>query len=978
MNLLSGKLKLGCSIVALTSAIGITAATAQDAGSGDIEQVVVSASRISIAGYTAPTPVTVMAPAELEREANVSLGDSIRNLPSVGASSSPNNAGGSQSFSGGGAGLDTVNLRNLGLLRTLTLFDGQRVVMSSFGGGVDLSTIPTSLVQRVDVVTGGASAAWGSDAVAGVVNLILNKNFTGLKANAEYGNATSVAHESYKMEVSYGTDLFDGRGHVIVSGSYSDSPNNVFFGQLPWFNATYLVSNPAYVAGNSQPQLIHASNVGMSQETIGGLILSNPGTGAAANSLKGIQFVGPGATPSPFNYGNVTANQSNGGSANFANGIGPSEALADAYYTATLFGFARYRLTDSIGASLQLNFGQSRTFNTSDAGAASFTTNTILSGNPYIPASVQATMTTSGITSFTLGTTLTNNIDLTKYSLSAFTNSVGLPLGRTTRDFARGSFSLDGSIGDDWSWNAYFESSQVRSEELGLHILITSNLANALDAVTVTTANRGTSGLPVNSVTCRTTLTNPNNGCVPLNPFGIGNAAPGAINYINASPGAGNADYALYLLQETNAAASAQGTLPWGLPAGKIAVAFGAEYRHEGGNTLANPGGPLKAFSVGNYIPYEGEYYVYEGFTQVDAPILKDDVVQSLDFSMAGRMTSYSTSGLVETWKLGLTSQVTDDVRLRTTWSFDIRAPDIQELFSPGGVASAQAVDPKTGISVPVHTQTVGNPNLQPELATTVSGGVVLTPSFIDGLSLSADWYSISIKGAVTSVGGTTALAECNAGQAEYCAFQQYNGTAYPGALGTLLSSVLNAAAQTTSGLDFQGDYRMDLFGGNLGWHLLGNYTDEQTQFLPPAIGVNSDAAGSLGPNAVTAGFPKFRATLAATYSEGNWEGTVQGRFIGAAVLNHLWTDATAAGTNNPFVDNNDVPFVAYMDLRGSYKWTDNIQFYGAVDNVTNVPAPSVAGSAPASSNPWQAFTTIPSVYDAMGRSYRLGIRVTY
>jgi outer membrane receptor protein involved in Fe transport len=104
----------------------------------------------------------------------------------------------------------------------------------------------------------------------------------------------------------------------------------------------------------------------------------------------------------------------------------------------------------------------------------------------------------------------------------------------------------------------------------------------------------------------------------------------------------------------------------------------------------------------------------------------------------------------------------------------------------------------------------------------------------------------------------------------------------------------------------------------------------------------------------------------------------VQGRFIGAALLNNAWQGTTVAGTNNPFVDNNNVRPVAYLDLRGSYKWTDNIQFYGAVDNFTNVPAPSVAGSASASSNPWQTFTTIPSVYDALGRAYRVGVRVNY
>ena len=197
----------------------------------------------------------------------------IRQLPAFGTSSGPNNSSSANYIVSSTPGIDVVNLRQLGVLRTLVLFDGQRVVASSVSGGVDLSTMPSSLVQRVDVVTGGASAAWGSDAVAGVVNVILNKNFNGLSANLEGSDSWKDDHRQVKAELSYGTDFDGDRGHIILSASYLTSPDTFFINQRSWFKNTRLVNNPAYNGGaNGQPQLIHADNVGQSQATQGGLI----------------------------------------------------------------------------------------------------------------------------------------------------------------------------------------------------------------------------------------------------------------------------------------------------------------------------------------------------------------------------------------------------------------------------------------------------------------------------------------------------------------------------------------------------------------------------------------------------------------------------------------------------------------------------------------------------------------------------------
>ena len=934
-----------------------------DASATGVEQVVVSASRISIAGYQAPTPVTVVGSEQIQRDSKTSIGDVIRELPAVGNSSSPTNGGGAGNIVSGITGVDTVNLRNLGITRTLVLFDGQRVVQSNITGGADLSTVPSTLVQRIDVVTGGASAAWGSDAVAGVVNLIINHNFEGLKGSVQFGDSWKDDLRSWKGEASYGQGFDGDRGHFIVSGQYTDSPDVIFSGQRSWYKAQALVNNPAYNGGaNGAPQFIHATNVGLSQATIGGLITANPaGTGGAnANVLKGIQFVGANGTPAPFNFGNVSGPLSNGGDAEHYEGM--LNDLTVAYHTATLFGYGSYKIAPNIQASLQLNYGKSWSENNS-VPAVKLGNQTIQADNAYLDPGIAARMATLGIKSFSFGSINTNNLlptDFNNLTLSKEAQTFGVPVAITQRQLMRGVFTLQGSIGDDWSWNTYYQHGTVRVHLHVLNNVINANYANAVDAV----RNPATG-----AIVCRSTLTNPNNGCQPLDVFGVGVASQAAINYVTTKN-----DFETIVLNEDVAAGSMQGVLPWSLPAGQVAVSFGGEYRKEGGRTTADPGAVAVQYSVGNFNNFAGQYNVEEGFLEVAVPILKDNIVQSLNFDAAGRITSYSTSGLVETYKLGLQSQVNDDVRLRATWSLDIRAPNLSELFNSGVSTLSSAVDPHTGINTPIFTLAKGNSALTPEIATTVSGGVVLTPHWIDGLTVSADWYSILIKNSIFTANSTVVLAQCNANPASpYCAQLLYNvpgggvSSTGTGTLADIVTQPLNAASQTVSGLDFQADYVMPLFNGMMNWHVVGNYTDEQTQ---NAVGINFDYAGSLSQASSVSGTPKFKTTVSSTYAEGPWSGTVQGRVIGSAKLNNAWGPLQ--------VDDNHVPMVAYLDLRGSYKWDDNLQLYAAIDNVTNVPPPNIPTTQAGGQSAYYFSQIREDIYDAIGRQYRVGVRFNY
>ena len=353
-----------------------------------------------------------------------------------------------------------------------------------------------------------------------------------------------------------------------------------------------------------------------------------------------------------------------------------------------------------------------------------------------------------------------------------------------------------------------------------------------------------------------------------------------------------------------------------------------------------------------------------EGFVEVDVPLLKDNLVQSLEFNSAGRITGYSTSGLVETWKLGLTSQVNDDIRLRTTWSFDIRAPDLQELY---GVRLFRAGQRHRSAyrreCADLSISLLANPDLKPEQSTTVSGGVVLTPRWVEGLSLSADWYSIHINKAIATFE------------------HQFRGVAMRGGRAALLRAVGLCRSRWRSlanqhpahqrqyanrfpGVDFQGDYRSP--------SLPGPSICIDRQLYRPAIpdGAGSDDpyAGSIGPDFVGTRRSKIPRHRGGDLYGRPWQGTVQGRVIGAAVLNSAWGPLD--------VDDNSVPPVAYLDLRGAYRWTENIQLYAALDNVFNTPPPVVAATT-ISSTPYDA-SVRDDVYDAIGRQYRVGVRFNF
>jgi len=1000
--------KNSASILALTlgaSLAGAAPAAAQDSAGvpSNVEAVTVTGSRISIEGYQQPTPVTVINAQQMQRDSFVNIDQSLVQLPSVGVSATPGNGVGAANLSQADAGLSTVNLRNLGVNRTLVLFDGQRVGSSNLlEGGVDLNLLPSQLISRVDVVTGGASAAYGSDAVAGVVNLILNRNFSGFKGSITYGDSTSVQNREIKIAGTYGSDFDGGRGHFIISGDHTWSNDAVYQGQMSWYNNPQLVQNPAATATNGLPWYIPVRNTGVAQFTQGGLITGNTAGGAGstitANSLLGTQFLN-GGTAAPFNFGTVNPVNPNvcynGCSANAQTSTNATLMLAVPYHASTAFGYLSYNLTPDIQASLQLNYG---TFAEQNSGTPRTVTLSIAADNAFLPPSIatQFGILSNGYNSATgtggtataptqnikVGTINTNNTPAGDYNVGDICNEVGMPCVRVYRTVARGVFALQGALGDDWSWNFYAESSQMRERQIAAQDNYGPNYNFAVDAVKVTPTNVGTTGLPIGSIQCRAVLQHnaAAAGCVPLNVLGTGVASQAAITYVNPgqNPASGILNRELIILNQDVLSASMQGKLPWGLPAGNIAVAFGGEYRHEqGGQFLVPDIDKTGPYPAGNFSAYSGQYSVEEGFLEADIPVLKNFIVQDVNANIAGRITNYSTSGLVQTWKLGATSQIDDNIKVRGAWSLDIRAPMVSELFSPQTIGVGSIQYPLNGPTYQIQNITGGNPALTPEKTVTTTFGLVLTPQFVPGLSISLDWYAINIHGGIYTTSTQTEVNRCLQGQTVYCSLLNPNPLTSPA--GTVPTSVqatpANAASIRTSGLDVSANYLMNLFDGSLLWEMRGNYTDEYTQ---DAIGIVYDSAGAMGPSPLAyaaTNLPKARGILSATYTEGPWSGTIQGRFFGAAVLTNgpqnLPSNVVRASLSptgvltqgvipGNLVAGNDINPVGYLDLRLSYQWSPNIRLFGAVDNFTDVPRPEFGSNA---------------VYDVLGRTYRFGVR---
>jgi iron complex outermembrane recepter protein len=923
----------------------------------ELNEIVVTSTRIERDGYQAPTPMSVIGAEEIAAKAPANIADFVNELPSLVGSNSPRfNI---SSVSAGLSGINALNLRDLGGQRTLVLLDGQRVGAATLTDLVDVNEFPEQLIKRIDVVTGGASADWGSDAVAGVVNFVLDKDFTGIKGDVQGGATTYGDDRNYKVSLTAGTGFLDNRGHFLFSAQ--DAHNDGITGvPRPWANENnekLLYANPAYVAGNGQPQYLVENNSGFATATPGGIITSGP--------LKGTYF-GPGGIPAQFNYGPlISGNFMQGGQAGYAN-FANTVDLDPETSRQNLFLRTSFDVTDNVQVFGQASYGKASTFN--NVGSLwELGNQTISANNAFIPGSTAGAITAyntahaaTPITSFTMGTF---NEDL---PLASSTTD------RSNRRFVIGANGDFNALGSHWTWDAYSQET-ITDIYVASNLIVTANYNAAINAV-----RNPTTG----AIQCASIATRPS--CVPYDIFGTGVNSSAAINYVMGTP------WLNEQLRQNVEAANLRGN-PFSDWAGPVSVATGVEHRKESadGSSDAADAAALETTPVtpvyfaGNFHPTDGSYEVTEGYFETVVPLAKDlFLAKSLDLNGAVRATDYSTSGYVTTWKVGLTWSPIDDISLRGTRSRDIRAPDLSELFAVANTVSAGVTDPKNNNAASTVFQvTSGNPELKPELADTTDIGVILRPSFMPGFTASVDYYDIHIADAITTLTGQQEINECYEGDTTVCSDIVRNAS---GAITQVGVSPVNFASQVARGLDIEATYRKNLetiapfLKGeftvrSLATHFLENTINSGIAGVAPInnVGDNSEGAAS-GTNTL----PHWKYSTTAAWDNGSVAVSFTARGVSAGVINSTYiqctTNCPTATVANPTISNNSLPGAIYFDTTFSYKLPSGVEVYGAVDNLVNKAPPMVPygpsiGSAPLSIN--------PVIYDTLGRVFRMGVR---
>lgn len=901
---------------------------AEDAPSGDTD-IIVTGSRVQRDGFKAPTPTTVLGMAQIAASSPNNIADVVNQLPALSTGFSPRAA--NIGSSNGTGGLNALNLRALGATRTLVLLDSRRVVGSNPSGNVNINTIPQQLVERVDIVTGGASAAYGSDAVTGVVNFVLNKKFNGFAIDVQGGITERGDGESGKIEATFGTGFADGRGHFEISGSLSNQAGVFSTDSRSWFNSTKLVGNP--VAGG--PARIFASDVNLSTATAGGLIIRDPANGA----LQGIQF-GAGGVPTLFQFGAATgtSNLMIGGE---KNDIAASVPLALQVNNRNVFGRLSYELSDKITIYGEGSFGSSRVFNPS-VYQFKLGNLVIKADNAFLPETIRTAMANAGLSQVKFGTW---NQDLGKLDVY---NSL---------DTYRAVAGLDGTLGGGWTWNAYYQYGRTNLVNRVKNESITARYNQAIDAVFNAEG----------AIVCR----DPSNGCVPLNIIGTGVASQPAKDWV-----LGTAIRHSKIEQQV-AAASIQGE-PFSTWAGPVSVAFGAEYRKESTHETSDALSLVNGYFSGNFKPTNGAYNVKEAFLETVIPLAQDvPFARSLELNGAVRATDYSTSGYVTTWKLGATWRPVNDLLFRAVRSRDIRAPNIADLFANAPITST-VTDPFNGGRADTVSAylTSGNPNLVPEIASNLGLGVVYSPSWLPGFQASFDYYRIDIKGGITTLASSAqqAVDLCYQGTAIVCSYITRDNA---GHITALRLAGINAGRILNAGFDIELSYRKDLSEwhdglGNLTLRALINHVDKLT--VDTGI-TKKDYAGEVANQtspfgALAAFFPDLQATVSASYTQGPATINLTGRYIGQGVVDNSFTAAS--------ISRNRVSSVFYLD--GSFAWKlrslpGQPEFYVAVDNMLDRAPPVVS---PLAANPFLNSGTSPGLYDTLGRAYRAGIRAKF
>ncbi len=893
-----------------------------------LEQVVVTGTRIALpAGTSSPTPVTELTSATMQAMGIANVGDALNQLPSFINNGEPTQT---TALSPQNIGSRIVDLRGLGADRTLVLVDGRRFVPSTLNGTVDLNLIPSILIQRTEIVTGGASAAYGSDAVAGVVNILLDNHLQGVRSQVQYGIAQAGDNQDIDAALAGGTDYLGGKAHVVAGFEFERNGGMGDYYSRDWSRNEWCnVSNATpgvngYAANNILP---HCHSATM---TPGGLIVGGP--------LNGTQFSANG-TPEPFHYGVLPGFFfMSGGDGYHENPFFLGPQIEPAYKRYSLYAHSDFDAGDDIHPFLEVSYGSVRG---QDVGAQlrAFPGMINLSvNNPYLPASIVSQMKADGLTSIILGRA---------------GNDLGNAMGESDTSTVRMAAGAKGALSGSWTWDAYYQYGHNKYDQYEYDDIIPSRLALAVNAVTA----------PNGQIVCQSTLTSPGNGCQPLDLIGENNFSPAARQYIMGTSEQLNTNVEHVL------AADAQGNA-LNLWDGPMPVAAGVVYRIDRIDGTTDPISARNGFYVFNGQNISGQVRVAEGYVETIAPLLKDlPLVKSLELNGAVRETGYSLSGRVTTWKAGLVYQPDSMLRFRATRSRDIRAPNTFELFSPVNAGFTTVIDRQTGIETLPRYYSGGNPNLEPEIGLTDTAGVVFLPGgALDGLSLTVDFYNITVRNVISQQGGQTILNNCEAGDTADCAFITRDAA---GRVASITDVNQNLNELRARGVDFEVDYRYTLPRdfGSVYWRALATYADE----LATASNGGKTVVDEAGIDGV-GGVPHVQASSWLSWRYQPWSVTMQNRYVGGGRFSPLYIGPGQPGYS-PYlpksINDNWVPGRFYTNLSLSYDMSladaRRLEVYGVINNLFNVDPPV---------DPGAASSTNSILFDAIGRAFTVGVRL--
>jgi iron complex outermembrane recepter protein len=981
------------------------AATAAPAAGSELQEVVVTGSRIKQPALEAVSPVTTVSAAAIEQSGTPRIEDILNQLPQVVADMG-------SALANGATGAATVSLRGLGCQRTLVLIDGRRLMpgdpTENGTSCADLNQVPSNLVERVDILTGGASAVYGADAVAGVVNFKMNDHFEGVRLDASDGFYNHSQHnggasadvsaagftvptgsvtdgQTADFTAIIGSNFDEGKGNAVVYIGYQHT-DPILQGTRDFSACSLTSSGPARVCGGSgttYPTRFSLSNGSFSVGPGGSLV---PTGSLPAGGLYNY---------APLNYFQRPDERYTGGA------------------------FAHYDVNDHARVYMELQFMDDRTFaqiapSGAFTGSGLATTNGIPNGawsvncsNPYLSG---AEYTAFGCT----GPAATNpnfvNVTFGRRNIEG---------GDRTDDLGHTSFrqvlGVKGDINDAWTYDTYFQNGITRFSEEYDNDVSKLHMSNALQAVKLSSGQ----------VVCAANVSGNNApGCVPWNIFQLGGVTPAATAYIGV-PGEDKG-----YTQEEVWEADVTGDLgKYGvkLPMANsgLGVSFGADWRQETAelqpdyefisNDLAGQGSPT--------LPTYGNFHVWEAYTEARLPLIDDaPFAKSLALEAGYRYSEYSLSfGSTNTWKIGVQWAPVQDVRLRTMYNVAVRAPNIQELYlqqrvqldgtadpcasNPGSAPAASAAAcANTGVTAAEYGNIVRNPanqyngleggnaDLKPETARTTTVGLVFTPTILPSFNATIDYYNIKITNVIGTYGANLSLNNClDSANPLFCSLVHRapnTGTASSGSLwlgteGYITDGTLNLGELQQQGIDVEFNYRLDAgVVGKFDFNLNGNY-DLHTKTTPYVGSGTYDCAGYYGPSCGADGgiFPRIKSVLRVNYSSPlpGLDMWAKWRLIGPVKASNFSQNPLLAGA--PPIDpiagiGNQVPGYNYIDLGMSYQVAKQVTARIGVNNVTDKDPPIIISFL--GTPVLQSGNTYPQTYDWGGRYIFANVTVDF